>query len=453
VIYENTRYDSNNTASRTLRRSFSVGRYSDLGRNTARKTRSASQTRSNDASGLDHDMIGGTMSRPGHKNPDTMSRLGDKNPNKSDVYQSPISRRPLPRIPDSPSDCASVSSNLSQKSLLNDIYRFTTHNESIYNYDEVNTSSRSSRSRIPVSVKNVNRSCKSDGSIKSRSVTQWDLRTEALLVDTSIVKKGLLWIQQDKLFSSWKERFVILTNSHLQIFKKGTTKFSEMGTFINKISLSSLEKVTLEERRGYLTILLVTGPPHPVRLLLRRPDGLCDWHKHISTSSRGPGVRDRLNYRRQLSEYGTFQNLPRVRRSSLDESPCSSIGRHYSSTPTSSSPRQHRNGENVYGSTPSPLVPAQTRPVDNVYGVSPLQSPLLSPQHQPKQYSQQQPVYEVPVNSLPRFLQTPPGHNDRPSRLSMDQRQSNVPRLYQDSMPSMYGHNISPLKLNQTMFV
>ena len=67
-------------------------------------------------------MIGGTMSRPGHKNTDTMSRLGDKNPSKSGVYQSPISRRPLPRIPDSPSDCASVS-NLSQKSLLNDIYR------------------------------------------------------------------------------------------------------------------------------------------------------------------------------------------------------------------------------------------------------------------------------------------------------------------------------------------
>ena len=136
----------------------------------------------------------------------------------------------------------------------------------------------------------------------------------------------------------------------------------------------------------------------------------------------------------------------------MDESPCSSIGRHYSSTPTSSSPRQHRNGENVYGSTPSPLVPAQTRPVDNVYGVSPLQSPLVSPQHKPKQYSKQQPVYEVPVNSLPRFLQTPPGHNDRPSRLSMDQRQSNVPRLYHESS-SMYGHNISPIKLNQTMFV
>ena len=63
---------------------------------------------------------------------------------------------------------------------------------------------------------------------------QVDLRSEKRFSDT-IVKKGLLWIQQDKLFSSWKERFVILTNSHLQIFKKGTTKFSEMGAFINKV--------------------------------------------------------------------------------------------------------------------------------------------------------------------------------------------------------------------------
>ena len=63
---------------------------------------------------------------------------------------------------------------------------------------------------------------------------QVDLRSEIRFSDT-IVKKGLLWIQQDKLFSSWKERFVILTNSHLQIFKKGTTKFSEMGAFINKV--------------------------------------------------------------------------------------------------------------------------------------------------------------------------------------------------------------------------
>ena len=62
-----------------------------------------------------------------------------------------------------------------------------------------------------------------------------DLRMDALLMDTSIVKKGLMWIQQDKIFSTWKERFVILTTSHLQIFKKGTTKFSDMGTFINKV--------------------------------------------------------------------------------------------------------------------------------------------------------------------------------------------------------------------------
>ena len=120
-----------------------------------------------------------------------------------------------------------------------------------------------------------------------------DLRMDALLMDTSIVKKGLMWIQQDKLFSSWKERFVILTNSHLQIFKKGTTKFSEMGTFLNKVSLVAVEAVSLESRRGYLTLVVVAGPPRPVRLLLRRPDGLAEWHRALAapdTRQRGPGL-------------------------------------------------------------------------------------------------------------------------------------------------------------------
>ena len=50
-----------------------------------------------------------------------------------------------------------------------------------------------------------------------------------------IVKKGLMWVQQDKLFSRWKERFIILTPDSLQFFKKGTSKISEMGTFIFKV--------------------------------------------------------------------------------------------------------------------------------------------------------------------------------------------------------------------------
>ena len=54
-----------------------------------------------------------------------------------------------------------------------------------------------------------------------------------------IVRKGLLWVQQDKLFSRWKERFIILTPEYLQIFKKGSSKLSEMGNFLLKVGLKS----------------------------------------------------------------------------------------------------------------------------------------------------------------------------------------------------------------------
>ena len=78
---------------------------------------------------------------------------------------------------------------------------------------------------------------------KTRAGTQMDLLKPKLRLekeDGDIIKKGLMWIQQDKIFSTWKERFVILTTSHLQIFKKGTTKFSDMGTFINKVSNTAI---------------------------------------------------------------------------------------------------------------------------------------------------------------------------------------------------------------------
>ena len=50
-----------------------------------------------------------------------------------------------------------------------------------------------------------------------------------------IVRKGLMWVQQDKLFSRWRERFIILTQEYLQFFKKGTSKASEMGNFLYKV--------------------------------------------------------------------------------------------------------------------------------------------------------------------------------------------------------------------------
>ena len=51
------------------------------------------------------------------------------------------------------------------------------------------------------------------------------------------LKKGLLWQQRDKLFSQWKERYFILTTDYLQCFKKGSSRITEMGEFIFKVSI------------------------------------------------------------------------------------------------------------------------------------------------------------------------------------------------------------------------
>ena len=63
--------------------------------------------------------------------------------------------------------------------------------------------------------------------------------------------KGLLWQQKDRFFSRWKERFFILTQvllnindnfdellfqDYLHCFKKESSRITEMGGFIFKVS-------------------------------------------------------------------------------------------------------------------------------------------------------------------------------------------------------------------------
>jgi len=95
----------------------------------------------------------------------------------------------------------------------------------------------------------------------------------------NLVRKGLMWVQQDKLFSRWKERFIILTTGYLQIFKKGTSRISDMGTFVSKIRLSDVDSVTLEDRRGYLTLVITSL--RDVKLLLRKTEGIKDWQQSV----------------------------------------------------------------------------------------------------------------------------------------------------------------------------
>jgi len=103
--------------------------------------------------------------------------------------------------------------------------------------------------------------------------------SSSLLGSDSCVRKGVMWVQQEKLFSRWKERFIILTSSYLHIFKKSTSRISDMGTFVNKIRLSEIENLSIEERKGYLTLVLVTS--RDSRLLLRKTEGIREWQRSI----------------------------------------------------------------------------------------------------------------------------------------------------------------------------
>ena len=135
-----------------------------------------------------------------------------------------------------------------------------------------------------------------------------------------------------------------------------------------------------------------------------------------------------------------------VSRNSVESSPCSSIGRHYSSPPPASTSRLQSPTENIYCAPPSR---------DPVYGAPPTRNPVYGTQ------THRDPVYEVPLNSLPRFLQSPPAprasYTSSPSRLY--ERRSSAPRILCDpnmrerGNSSPYGFTPVPLKLNQTMFL
>ena len=103
VIYENSggRADSGGSMGRSLRRSFSVGKQSDVARQRARKHRSASQTREG---------------RPQHHEP----RGGRGSGRSSEAAPSPVSpvlRRPLPAVP------VPAVHQGHQRSVMSDIYR------------------------------------------------------------------------------------------------------------------------------------------------------------------------------------------------------------------------------------------------------------------------------------------------------------------------------------------
>lgn len=71
-----------------------------------------------------------------------------------------------------------------------------------------------------------------DGSLFNGTAESTSMERSATL------RKGLLWVQRDKLFSRWKERYFVLTADYLNCFKKGTSRISEMGEFLYKVHMT-----------------------------------------------------------------------------------------------------------------------------------------------------------------------------------------------------------------------
>jgi hypothetical protein len=232
-----------------------------------------------------------------------------------------IQSRPLPR--------PGEGKKKDEKSLYENINRFT----SVHRASQDLSRAYAKNSRIP-----VYRRAATQGHISRTYEDPARLALSSPAQEESVVRKGLMWIQQDKLFSRWKERFIILTTGYLQIFKKGATRFSDMGTFIRKVKLSGVESIALEDKRGYLTLVLGTSFPQEGKLLLRRTEGLKDWHDSVVTSCHRERQKksnlptEEFWNRKQLSESCGFENWVSAKDilgSKLEDSPCSSMGRPY----------------------------------------------------------------------------------------------------------------------------
>ncbi len=66
--------------------------------------------------------------------------------------------------------------------------------------------------------------------------------------------------------------------------------------------MSEIENLSIEERRGYLTLVLVTA--RDSRLLLRKTEGIRDWQKSIETQL----SKERQRHRESMQSTNDFWN-------------------------------------------------------------------------------------------------------------------------------------------------
>jgi len=103
---------------------------------------------------------------------------------------------------------------------------------------------------------------------------------EAIAKDSK-TRKGILWQQSGNIFSSWQERFFVLTESSLYSYsRQGPSRknLADIKKFVTKIKLSEIIEVNLVEKKGQLVIEIVTRSG---KTYLRKPEGVREWFEHI----------------------------------------------------------------------------------------------------------------------------------------------------------------------------
>ncbi|XP_023342489.1 uncharacterized protein LOC111712175 [Eurytemora carolleeae] len=199
------------------------------------------------------------------------------------------------------------------------------------------------------------------------------------------LKKGMLWSQRKRLFSRWKEKYFILTPDYLHCFKKGGSKISEMGAFDYKVRLADIERIELEDRKGYYTINLHLKGEESI--LLRRVEASRDWYTAINQAANTSRERrkEMLSARefwskKQFTDTESIQSYVQTRYRGVSETPSSHLYRRGMSPSSGYSPSSTPSPSPRLNSiSPNPLSPRIISP-------SPLLSSSVISSHLPHHY-------------------------------------------------------------------
>jgi len=112
-----------------------------------------------------------------------------------------------------------------------------------------------------------------------------------LSIGSTHLVRGVMWLQRERMFSRWKERFIIMTQEYLQCYRRGTTLATEMGPFLFQIRLSEVQSLQLVDRRGYLTVLL--GVQGDDNILIRRAENVREWYNLLQRMVKESKTREK----------------------------------------------------------------------------------------------------------------------------------------------------------------